>query len=293
MRNILQLFYEMIVNPNDIDNKGYFSYNNHLFCLYEYKRNPKEIDALDYLNALMQENKIMINRIIRNVYNNVLTFYNNKNYVLVMINYRENQANLKFTLAINNQRLDILKRCDWGRLWSIKIDYIEYQLKHIRNSYPLINASVNYYIGLAENAISYFNMLNLANIPLYIEHRRILDMDIYNPLELIFDYKVRDISEYLKNNFIQGKMTIADILAYLKNLTLNNMDYLLLYVRFLYPSFYFDKYSEIINDMAKESEITKITDLVYDYEELLYEIYLIIKKKTNILGIEWLNQKYM
>lgn len=294
LKNILQYYYEIIVSPDKIDQNGYFSYNNHLFCLYNYQRNTGEIEALHYLNALMLSRKISINRIINNIFNQIITYHNNKGYVLILINYEyRDYGNLKFILAFNDNKLNILKRNSWGKLWSIKIDYIEYQLKHLKNSYPLINDSVNYYIGMAENAISYFNMLNVSNVPLYFSHRRIDINNLYNPIELVIDYKVRDISEYIKDNFIYGKMTIYDIKHYLSNLKLENIDCILLYVRLLYPSYYFDLYEEIINDKKKEEEIIKITNLSSSYEELLYEVYLIIRRKVNVLGISWINKKYL
>ncbi len=293
MENILKYYYEIIVEKDKIDNKGYFSYNNHLFCLYEYKRNINEIEALTYLNNIMLSKKISINKIINNIFNQTITFHNNKSYVLILINYELlDKANLKFIPAFLDKKLDILKRNDWGKLLSSKIDYIEYQLKHLKNSYPIINSSVNYYIGMAENAISYFNMLNLSNVSLYLNHRRIDLNNLYNPLELVIDYKVRDISEYIKYSFF-SEISIDDIKRYLNNFNLENIDYLLLYVRLLYPSFYFDLYEEIINDNKEEKEINKIIDKHNEYEELLYEVYLIIKRKINLLGIDWINKKYM
>ena len=291
MKNILNYYYKIIV---DKINDGYFSYNNHLFCLYEYKRNINEIDALGYLNKIMLFRNISINKIISNIFNNIITYHDNKNYVLIMINYEYgDNLNTKFILSFPNKKLDILKRNDWGRLWSLKVDYIEYQLTHIKRSYPIINSSVNYYIGLAENAIAYFNMLNLDNVSLYIEHRRINKDNMYNPLELVIDYKIRDISEYIKDSFFNNKMTIYDIKNYINKLKLSNIDYILLYVRLLYPSYYFDIYEEIINDNRNELDINKIIGLSSLYEELLYEVYNLIKRKTNILGIDWINNKYM
>ena len=235
----------------------------------------------------------MINKIIKNVFDNIITFHENKNYCLIMINYEHiDKANIKFILAFPNKELDILKRCDWGKLWSIKIDYIEYQLKHIKNSFPIINSSVNYYIGLAENAISYFNRLNLNNVDLYISHRRINKNNMYNPLELVIDYKVRDIAEYIKNSFFNNKMTIYEIKEYLSKINLENIDYILLYTRLLFPSYYFDLYEEIINDKKDELEINKIINLSSLYEELLFEIYSMFQSKVNILGVLWINKKF-
>lgn len=291
MKNILNYYYKIFVDKID---EGYFSYNNHLFCLYEYRRNINEIDALFYLNNLMISRKDSINKIIKNIFNNIITYHDNKSYVLIMINYEyQDNLNTKFIPSFPYSELNILKRNNWGKLWSMKIDYIEYQLNHISNSFPLINSSINYYIGLAENAISYFNMLNLNNLRLYISHRRINKDNMYNPLELVIDYKVRDISEYIKNIFFNDKMTIYDIKDYISKLNLENIDYVLLYVRLLYPSYYFDMYEEIVNDNREETDINKIIDLTSSYEVLLYEIYNLIRRKTNILGIDWINNKYM
>lgn len=294
MKNILNYYYRIIVDDSKINDDGYFSYNNHLFCLCEYKRNIKEIVALESLNRLMLSNGIGVNTIISNVFNQIITYHDNKNYCLIMINYEyDRKASIKFIKSFNNRELDILKRNEWGKLWSIKIDYIEYQISHISNHYPILNNSVNYYVGLAENAISYFNMLDLSNVELYISHRRINKENIYNPLELIIDYKVRDIAEYIKYSFFYSNMSIYEIKNYLHTLDLSNIDYVLLYVRLLYPSYYFDLYERIINEETGEEEINKVIGLVSLYEELLYEIYSLLRRKINIVGIDWINKKYM
>lgn len=292
MKNILNYYYRIIIDDNKINDNGYFSYNNHLFCLYELKRNINEIESLYYLNKLMLSRGISINKIINNIFNQTITYHDNKNYCLLMINY-ECGTNTKFIKAFEIRELDILKRNNWSKLWSIKIDYIEYQISHISNHYPILNDSVNYYIGMAENAISYFNMLDLNNVELYISHRRINKENLYNPLELVIDYKVRDIGEYIKYNFFYKNMSIYEIKNYLSKLYLSNIDYVLLYVRLLYPSYYFDLYDKIINENIDENKINKIIELSSSYEELLYEVYVLIRRKINILGIDWINKKYM
>ena len=293
MKNILNYYYKMIVN-DEINDNEYFSYNNNYFCLYEYKRNINEINALDLLNKLMINNNMSVNMIISNIFDNVITYHNNKKYVLVMINYNYlEDAKTMFVKSFHNKELDILNRNNWGKLWSIKVDYIEYQLMHIKDKYPIINSSINYYIGLAENAISYFNMLDLNNVSLYIEHRRITNSNLYNPLELVIDYKTRDISEYIKDSFFNKKKTINEIIDYLKGLELENIDYILLYVRLLYPSYYFDLYEEIVNNNLDEDSINNIIGLSSVYEEFLYKVYVFFKTKINILGIDWINTKFM
>ncbi len=291
MKNILNYYYGMIVDK--VSDEGYFSYNNHLFCLVNYQRNIDEIESLVLLNNYMLSNNIKINKIIPNNYNEILTYHEGKYYCLLLIKYEGIGSSFHFIPIINNPKLDILKRNKWAYLWSMKIDYVEYQVKHIRKKYPIINNSVEYYIGLSENAISYFKMLVLDNIPLYIGHRRINKNKMYNPLELVIDYKVRDISEYIKQVFFKKEKAIYEIKQFINSLNLNNMDYILLYCRLLFPSYYFDIYDKIIKGELEDDGLIRITDLVNDYEELLYNVYLIIKRKTNILGIDWINSKFM
>ena len=291
MKNILNYYYGMIVDK--VSDEGHFSYNNHLFCLVNYQRNIDEIESLVLLNNYMLSNNIKINKIIRNNYNEILTYHEGKYYCLLLIKYEGIGSSFHFIPIINNPKLDILKRNKWAYLWSMKIDYVEYQVKHIRKKYPIINNSVEYYIGLSENAISYFKMLVLDNIPLYIGHRRINKNKMYNPLELVIDYKVRDISEYIKQVFFKKEKAIYEIKQFINSLNLNDMDYILLYCRLLFPSYYFDIYDKIIKGELEDDSLIRITDLVNDYEELLYNVYLIIKRKTNILGIDWINSKFM
>ena len=288
MKNLLNYFYHIIISEDKINN-GYFSYQNHLFLLYKYQRRLDEISELLKLNQEMINNHININKIINNIYYETLTLYDNNYYVLLMINYQYSRDNYKYYLV--NNKYNLLKRNNWDYLWSMKIDYVEYQIKHLNHKYPIIEDSVNYYIGLSENAIKYFKMINKSDLPLYVSHRRFNMDNIYNPVELIIDYKVRDIAEYIKYSFINSKKDIFEIKRYLRNLNLNNIDYLLLYTRMLYPSFYFDIYDNIINNNYMEDSLQNIIDKSNNYEELLNEIYLLIKRKTNIISIAWINEK--
>lgn len=291
MKNILNYYYQIIIDDDKINSNGYFSYNNHLFCLYKYQRNIDEISSLVELNNYMINQNIGINRIIFNIYNKPLTYYEENNYILLLVNYEYKGGIFKF-IPINGNNYQILKRNNWSYLWSMKVDYIEYQIKHLTNKYKILNETVNYYIGITENAIKYFNMIKLDNVNLFIGHRRINKDDLYNPAELVIDYKVRDISEYLKKCFFEYNKSIYEIKKYLININLSSIDYILLYIRMLYPSYYFDIYEKIVNKNYNEKDVLKVTNNIDLYEELLYEIYLYIRRKINIIGITWINKKF-
>ena len=284
MKNILEFFYQIVLN-DEINQQGYFFYNNNLFELKEYKRSQEEIKGLVILNNYMLINNIKINRIILNINNEPLSFYNNKYYVLLKIDYRNVYNNCYNSYRSPNIReLDILKRNSWSNLWSIKIDYIEYQVSHLIHKYPILYKTVNYYIGLSENAIMAFNMLNVHE-ELYISHRRL--NDVFDPTELVIDYKVRDISEYIKNTFFYKEDSYDEIINYIRTLRLEKMDYMLLYIRLLFPSYYFDMYYEILSG-RREEDILLITSKASLYEKMLKDIYNIFKSYVNIINILWL-----
>lgn len=292
MKNILQYFYQIVINDDDIKEEGYFFYNNNLWQLKKYLRNNLEVEELLILNNYMILNNIKINRIILNIRNEILSIYENEAYILLKIEYKEiTLMPFNTILAPNLKKIDHLYRNKWAYLWESKIDYVEYQIKHFIHKYPLIFASVNYYIGLAENAIMYFKMLDLSKEKLYINHRRIgVEKGFFDPSELVIDYKVRDLAEYIKYNFFTKQVSLENILMYLNNVHLEKIDYLLLYVRLLFPSYYFDQYDKIINGMCDEKEIEKITILSEKYEILLYKISLYIKKYVSVLEINWLRK---
>ena len=85
----------------------------------------------------------------------------------------------------------------------------------------MIDESSDYYIGMAETAISYikYNIQQTDN-NLTICHKRIKNDEMSNPMNLVVDHRERDISEYLKYIFINQENNLNTI-----NRILNNYNY--------------------------------------------------------------------
>ena len=181
-------------------------------------------------------------------------------------------------------------------LWSNKIDYIEEMIAENGKKYPIIVDSFNYFVGLAENAISYYNSIPINNnYTYYISHKRIRINDttesLYNPLNIIFDYKVRDVAEYIKNAFFLNNTNIFNELdAYLKFNKLSLTDIKLLIARVLYPSFYFELYEDILVNNKDEKIIVPIINMLPKYEKYLNMVITYFKKHYNIDEIVWLKK---
>lgn len=252
--------------------------NDYYFDNYILKYYYKDLDV-DLYNYLIKQNNYL-HKIIYNQENNYITYIDNKPYILLKVEI-ENNITLNF-IKKYNIFFNYKKNPGWDMLWENKIDFYEKNITNIKDE--KIYNSFNYFVGMTENAISIYKKLKLNN-DFYLCHIRFSnDIDFYDPLNIIVDYKMRDIAEYIKKEFyLKNKYyleTINEIVAY------NNYnDTMLFLVRMMYPTIYFDQYD---NYIKKES----INYLFYDkrekYEHYLKEIYQTIKKKYQIIRIEWL-----
>lgn len=290
MKNALNYYYNLNIETIHQKNKNYyFKINNSQFLLLEYLEDDvNEIYNLNiYLTQIFKFHKIILNKD-----NSPLTIINERKYILLELIDYNNNLTINDIIKINNIPINKnlkFKQNDWFSLWVNKIDYFEYQINQIGKKYPLIRESFNYYIGLAENAISLMKTVKNENIYLSLSHKRInTAFDLYNPLNLIIDIRVRDICEYLKYNFFENKDILNDLNIFLHYNNLSNDELLCFLARMLFPTYYFDLYEKIIKNEIKEEEIKKIIFKANKYEEILKYIYLNIK--NNNIYIEWLEK---
>ena len=299
MKNALSYYYNL--NPieiHQINNRYKFKIDNDYYTLLEIKmdNNINEIYELSkYLNSI----GIYTHQIILNLQNNITTYVNNNNYVLLKT-YDEMNKKIQLEDIINFSNITSniskninLRRDNWYNLWINKLDYFEYQISQIGIKYPLIRESFSYFAGMTETAISFLINEKINNNIFSICHNRVKRnntlFDLYNPFNFIIDTRIRDVTEYFKEMFY-----IEDpydyIIEYIKYNNLSNDELKLLYIRMLYPSYYFDLYEDIINKNKDEKELEKIIKKVNEYELLLKKIYIYINNIVKLPDIEWIKK---
>lgn len=264
--------------------KTYFTDNKNIFS-FEIVRDHNEIIQL--LNLINNNHYNFLDNILLNINNSIFTNYGGKDYILI----RKNLTRNKFLPYVNNNdltKISLLLRNNWSDIWSIKIDYIEYQYRHIKRKYPIIDESLDYYIGLAENAIEYYEYsLKIdGDIPLSLCRRKIIEDKMYNPNNIIIDYKQRDIAEEIKYMYFYKNANISSLLKSIKKLKLNKKESYLLYSRLLFPSYYFDIYEEIVNNKENINNMTNIINKRKGFELLLSKINMEI---IELKKVEWLS----
>lgn len=302
MKNIINYFYNLnITELTNKDNIYSFYDNDELYHFYIYNNNIKNIDLTKDIDDSLKKDTL-IHEIIINKDNSIITYYNNIPYILCKINININKPitlgeinYLSSKVISTNSKITYHS---WQDLWSIKMDYLEKVINENGKKYPIIVDSFNYFVGMAENAISYYNNLSneeVDNNSLVISHRIININDtvyaIYDPVNIIIDHKARDIAEYIKYSFFSDNTNIfKELNVYFKYNYYTKDDVVMLLARVLYPSFYFNMYEDIMINSKEEKIITNITSKLDKYELYLARVFKYFNNFYNLPVPEWLNK---
>ena len=314
MNNYIDYYYNLYPNTIEKVGRNYrFFLNNEKYYIIMYERNLEEMDTLVKLNKEMIERGSLVHEIVLTKDGKAVFLCDNNSYALLRVYINENipikiedifyMLDYNDTIKPNN----IIGRMNWANLWSSKVDYFEYHIGHLIKKYPYIYKTVDYYLGLAENAISYVKDIKTPASLISICHRRIgvtsTLFDLYNPFNLVIDYKVRDVAEYIKSVFFYGENSCVEGVVNSENMIVDKCNIILerifkkyifdnealklLFARLLFPSYYFDLYENVIDNSLNENVISCIIKKSSAYEEFLKTILL----KTPIPYVEWLASK--
>lgn len=281
MENILNYYYQL--NITDIKKKDYYyllttdEYEQYIFNEIIDSNELKE--NLDYLN----NTNVLYDLLILTKEGNITINYNDKEYALFKVRNNENLNILSFSNLITTGKLK------WGTLWSNRVDYYLEQIAEVVEQKE-IKYAMDYYISLAEIAISYFNTLseiyNENTLTFTLSHHIVTSpIDkymFYNPSNMCFDLSVRDIAEYIKESFFNDILTNYEILSLIDKINLNESLANYLLVRLIYPSYIFKLYDIFIETKELNKKFYEYMKKSREYETLLSTIYNKLKLKYSI-----------
>ena len=299
MKNVIKYYYNIEVTSMHQNNDQYEIFNkNKRYILIKYKKTINELKEKYSLQIYLQSANIPCHIIVKNIMGEIITVINNENYVMVWMTILNRIITFEDIKQLTNMNLigeyRYIKKSTWQKLWKIKMDYFEYEMTQLNKKYPLINESINYYIGIVEICISMLENLHINSLNKNITHERItnnMHTDyFYNPLHLIIDNRTRDAGEFLKTEMYNTNYNIAQVKEYITNNSLTEEEIILLLVRLIYPSTYFDLCEKIIDDKIKEKELLNLINSSQSIEMNLKKIYRAIKDITKIPEIEWLEK---
>lgn len=299
MKNVLQYYYNLIPTTiHQINNDYKCKINNVEYVFSKIDNNLEEISIIYKLNLYLLSKGFPCHQIILNINDSPITYVDNYKYILLKVFISNREININdlyqfLNFFVYDSSFKSLERNNWYELWTESVDYIEYQTSQFGKNYPLLKNSINYYIGLAETAISLVANINDNSI-LTIAHRQITSkhkiFDLYNPLNFIIDSRIRDLSEFFKLKFFSGNFNLEEINKNIELYKLTNSEAVLFIARLIYPNYYFACYQEIVLKEIPETQINKYTQKAVEYQKFLKYIYNYLQLYYKIPEIEWLKK---
>ena len=281
MENILNYYYD--INVIDIKKYDYYylitSDEEDEYLFNEIINIDELKEIIDYLN----NTNMLYHLLMLTKEQNITITYNDKEYALFKVRDNDNLNIFSFSNLITNGK------CIWGTLWSNRVDYYLEQLKEVVDINE-IKYAMDYYISLAEIAISYFNTLEeiyksnelTYTISHHITSSPVTKYELYNPSNMCKDLIVRDVAEYIKASFFEDILTNNEILNLIDRINLNEALANYLLVRLIYPSYMFKIYDKYIETKEIDRKFYEYMKKSREYEHLLANIYNKLKLKFPI-----------
>ena len=297
MNNAILFFYNINVQEiKKINDNYYFTYLSNNYVIYSYKRDITEAESIYNLNLEMLSKGLIGYEIVLTQNREILFIHGGTYYILMKFPNIKNRVItyedvISFYFPTPKNKFLNLDKSNWGYNWSGKIDFIEYQFSQVKNKFPIIENSIDYFVGVWENAISYFNDNVTFLEEKFVCHKRVdtkMDLlEFLNPLNFVIDYKERDKGEYLKSYVINNNYSSVQLKKLLQGSSKNNI--ILLISRILFPSYYFDLYEDIVLKEKNEEEIVKMIEKRKNINNLLKYIFENFSN-YNIPYIEWIKK---
>ena len=233
-----------------------------------FNKKDKEIDYLATLSNELFLNGIKVNTFIINNEKKYFTKKDNINIVLLRVNEYENDFNINDIIRFQNINSD-LENVNIIDKWSKTIDDLENELVDYNEEYQLIQNSIDYFIGMGENAISLLNnhkdkIVN-DSIGHMINYKVFNKCILNNPFNFIKINKMYDIANYIKYKLLTNRVDYDEIDIIINNNS--DIENIYLFSCMMFPNIYFDLVKMILLGHEKEEKIEFFIKRINNYQK--------------------------
>ena len=266
MKDILSEFYKINIDNYQIYKDGLiFQIDGINYYFTKTFYDSVYINELIRICNELKEQNIFLHDFVKNINNEYLT----EQWILFRVNtllddIDLNDINKFININCNKYLSEYITMEDF---WQNKIDYFEIQISELSDN-KLINHSFDYYIGIAEIIIQFLRK-NPAKIDLCLSHKTLDSLktiDFYNPLNITFDLKLKDIASYIR--LTNNLELLSDILD--QQDEYYNKAYFM--ARMVFPFKYFNVISNMVVDKEKDSDLVYMLNNVKQYENYVSKI---------------------
>lgn len=282
MKDIINYYYDIKIDRLEIKNKCTIieSLSRTLIV--------KKIIDREKLEQIIPNLTDKFYKIILTKQNSFYFEYNNETYIIFELYDASKEKLNDFDIILITQENEV----DYEKIWQNNITYYMNYITSNGTEHKNLLNDFNYYIGMAENAITIFNIskqirgYSRQTISHYRIHYPNHYLYYYDPTELTIDYISRDIAEYIKSKFYLKGISIQEVLDLIQKYQLNEKEICILVSRLMYPNFYFDFIKENSHNNKKSTiDITKKRE---EYEKFLKYLLEQIKTTNLSVNINWL-----
>jgi len=293
MKNFIKKNYNL--NPKKIykkNNQYFFFSNSEKIYIIKTKKDKNELNKLFQLSNELYKYNIPVMTFILNNNGEYLCKKDSDSIILLKNNTINDNENITLNDIFKyNINTDIIKEYNIVSEWEKNIDDLENEMTEYNKEFPTIQNSLDYFIGLSENAIQLIKNIKIINNSL--GHNLYLNeynKDNYNnPLNIIKTNHMYDISKYFKYKFYFDVINY-DELYYVIKKNINNIDNLIFFFSaMLYQDDYFECVKNILNGISEEKELLIYIKNINKYEELLKYIKDNLHNIKYIEDITWLD----
>ncbi len=267
MNKVLYYYYgfqiDKVVSKNDyykVSDKGIDYY------VFLYDDSIDDLKKLYDINIQMTSENIDIMTIVPNIYG-LYFVYDRQKYVVVksfckneeiekniykevrifdIISKWSKQANIIFKKKSYLQ----FSKNEWSVLWAKKIDEVEKSIDFSEKKKFVDFEFAMYFIGLAENAVSYMNDIVLSNnynkLELSYTHKKIdfhdFFVSFFNPLNISIDFRIRDVSHFFQHVITINHNDFVNLVVDIDLSLFSEIEIRLMVARILFPSSFLNFY---------------------------------------------------
>lgn len=295
MKNMLSTYYELY--PDKVYTKNqkiYFFENENKILIKEIsEENAQNVKIIieKYGNLIKKQKQF--SEIINNKNGEITTKYKNKNYIVLKVNVVNKNMELE---DLNSQIIKInddmnIQKKETDKMKK-EIDDLESKIIEFNNEYKIIQKTINYYIGMSENAIQMSNKINNKNDASLIINVKNLDEydyeEINDPSNLEISSKEKCISNYLKYKIYKSKIVDDEVD---KIINFYELDEIKLYMYLIYSNYYLSDVKKIIKEEDDEKILKKYIDGNLRLKKMLEKIKKKIKDENTAIKKDnfWIN----
>ena len=272
-------------------NKEYYFYSNsEKIYIIKTDKDKQYLDNLVNVSNELYSKYRCVSTFIKNNNGEFYTKYND--YYIVLLKYNDINTEDIYFSDIKNNYIDNSKLDEFNiknEFMNI-IDNLEKEMNEYNKEFPLIQKSIDYFIGMSENAIELLNDVNINNNVICHD----VEIDNYNkavynnPFNFVKSNIMYDYATYFKYKFYYETIDYDELYFFIKSI--NKDDIIIFFGIMLYQKEYFNTVKKILLENEEENKINLYISNINRYRDLLIYIKDSLRNIGEIKEIEWLDK---